>query len=151
MNDEKLIKICKNNKECFEGNEEVKILIELKNISNLSIKIFEFCPENYYLTNKKELDDNFNLEGLIASEEKQFTFNEASIVKSIKEFKFESITAKKRGIFFIEFIGDGMSSRVIIKKGKLLLLERLTLAGQVFTILDESLNICKVKNTFIIF
>jgi len=50
-------------------------------------------------------------------------------VKSIKELNFETITKKDRGVFIIELIGNGLSSRAIIKKGKLVLKEKLTVAG----------------------
>ena len=143
MNDEKLIKICNFNKDYFEDGEEIKLYVELKNIPILTIKIFEICPENYYLKNKFELDNKINLEGLIPSEEKVFNFNEPPIVKSIKEFKFEKISKQSQGVFIVELIGNGMNSRLIIKKGKLIILEKITLAGHKFTILDEKLEICK--------
>ena len=46
----------------------MKLNVELKNIPYLTIKIFEFCTENFYLKNSKEIDDSINLDGLIASE-----------------------------------------------------------------------------------
>lgn len=44
--------------------------MNVKNISNLTVKIFEINSENYYKKNNKEIDNLLNLEGLIASEEK---------------------------------------------------------------------------------
>lgn len=69
MNAERLISICKFNRQYFEDNEEVKLYIEIKNIQSLAIKVFELSAENYYLKNRKELDPNISLDGLIASEE----------------------------------------------------------------------------------
>lgn len=76
-----------------------------------------------------------------------FTFDHAPIVKTTKEFKFEKISGKKQGIFIIEFIGAGLSSRAIVKKGKLVVREKLTLAGHVFQILDENMTVCKGEKT----
>jgi hypothetical protein len=49
MKNEKLISICKYNKEHFEKDEDVVIYIEVKNIPQIKVKIFELVLENYYL------------------------------------------------------------------------------------------------------
>jgi hypothetical protein len=143
LNEEKLITICKYNRQYFKSDEEVKLFIEIKNIPVLLIKVFEFCPENYYQKNMKEIDSQINLDGLIASEEIVFNFNEPPVVKTIREFKFDKISQRKQGIFIVELLGNGISSRCIIRKGKLLVIQKGTLAGNLFTILDENLDICK--------
>jgi hypothetical protein len=73
-----------------------------------------------------------NLEGLIAAESNTFEYNEAPIVKSIKEFKFDSITNKEKGVFLIEFVGNGITSKALIRKGRLILKEKITVAGHAF-------------------
>jgi hypothetical protein len=72
------------------------------------------------------------LDGLVATEEHTFTYNKPPIVKHTEEFSFKSISMKKRGIFIIDFVGSGISSRAIIRKGKLILKEKLTADGHVF-------------------
>ena len=72
MTDEKLLTIGKFNKDYFEPEEPVSLTLEIKNVSFLTIKIFEISPENYYLTHQKEIDNKINLDGLIASDEKVF-------------------------------------------------------------------------------
>ena len=143
IQNEKMINICRFNKEFFSENEEVKLYVEIKNIPSLTIKIFELSAEDYYLTKKEEITGNINIDGLIANEEISIEFKESSQRKVIKEFKFDEITKKKQGVYVIEFVGFGYSSRAVIKKGKLLLIEKVSLAGQIFTILDENLEICK--------
>lgn len=69
------------------------------------------------------------------------------MIKGLKEFTFESISKKERGVFIIEFIGNGMTSRAIVKKGRLTLKEKLTAAGHVYQILDENLEICNGTRT----
>ena len=44
----------------------------------------------------------------------------------------------KAGIYVVDFIGNGQSSRALIRKGQLSHLVKTTSAGQVFTILDEN-------------
>lgn len=72
MTDERLITFCSYNKDYFKHGEDVKLFVEIKNISKITVKIFEFCSENYYLKNFKEIDKSINLDGLIATEETVF-------------------------------------------------------------------------------
>ena len=51
---------------------------------------------------------------------------------------FEFPKLNKRGVYVIDFIGNGKASRALIRKGKLRYLVRTSVAGQVFTVLDES-------------
>lgn len=106
--------------------------MELKNINQLTIKVFEVCTENYLLKNFSPVTDSINLDGLIASEQTEHIFNHPPVVKTVKEFTFDKITAKDKGVFIIEFIGNGITSRAIIRKGRLVLREKQTVAGHVF-------------------
>ena len=92
------------------------------------------------------MKSDINLDGIIPSEEKLFDFNESEIKKFKREFNFENITKEKRGIFIIEFIGSGLLSRAVIKKGNLCIKSQNTVAGHFITILDENLEICTSKN-----
>jgi hypothetical protein len=49
----------------------------------------------------------------------------------------------KVGLFIVEFIGNGMSGRAIIKKGSLSLIHKPGVAGHIAYILDENKEICK--------
>jgi hypothetical protein len=55
------------------------------------------------------------------------------------------------GLFIIEFIGNGMSSRAVIKKGSLSLIHMPTVNGHVAYILDENKQICKGTKTGLYF
>ena len=86
MNNEKLITICQYNKDFFEKNEDVAIFVEIKNVPQLKVKIFELILENFYVKNLKEIDNNINLDGLIACYEQSFDDNIAPIIKRTKAF-----------------------------------------------------------------
>ena len=49
------ITICKYNKTLFEINEDVVIDLDIKNVSNMSVSIYEINTENYYLQKKQPL------------------------------------------------------------------------------------------------
>ena len=72
----------------------------------------------------KKIDNSINLEGLIPSEQNEFKYNEPPVIKTEREFTFEKIAEKPKGIFIVEFVGNGLTSRAIIRKGGLYLRER---------------------------
>jgi hypothetical protein len=50
-------------------------------------------------------------------------------------------------VFIIEFVGNGLTSKAIIRKGRLTLKEKVTVAGHAIQILDEKLEILAGKRT----
>jgi len=135
------------NKKYFTGTDLIKLDVAIKNIPQINVKVFEFCPENYYLKENREIEGTMNLDGLITAEEYNHDFNEPTGKRLIKTFSFDSIQQKERGIFIIDMVGNGMSARAVIRKGKLSLLEKSNVAGQAFFIVDENKNICKGGRT----
>jgi len=149
-----LITICPHNKESFQLDEKVSIEVEIKNVQTLFVKIFEINTENYYYNKKTALNSSISLEGLIATYEEPFSFNEKPQRLFKRNFELDKIP-NKRGIYIVEFIGNGVSSRALIKKGGLSLVSRQTSFGKMVFILNESSEICKspvtgiwVKNSF---
>ena len=112
--------------------------MELKNIKILKIKIYKIEPEAYYLKQLKEIDDDFDLDGFIPNEEKTLEFNEPSMKKFEREVEFSNITSEENGIFFIDFIGGGLSARAIIRKGKIYLKKFNTIVGHSIIIYNEN-------------
>ena len=67
--------------------------------------------------------------------------------KILKEiFEFDELNGKV-GLFIIEFEGNGLMSRAVIKKGSLSLIHRSTASGHLAFIIDSSRKVCKSKNT----
>jgi hypothetical protein len=140
------ITICEHNKEKFLLDEKISLDVDIKNISTLFVKIFEINTENYYYNKKEALNSAISLEGLIATYEETYSFAEKPQKLIRRTFDFEKIP-NKRGIYIIEFIGNGYSSRAIIKKGGLSLVHRSTVNGKILFLLDENQKICKGTST----
>ena len=147
LSKEKVLLICDHNKRVFGQDEAISIFLEIKNIPKVTIKVFEFNPENYYKKEQKQLDNNINLDGLIATGEQTLVFDDAPFIKKVKEISFEENLTAKRGIFIIELMGSGLAARAIIKKGKLFARVRYTISGHEITILDENHDICQSEDT----
>lgn len=80
------------------------------------VKIFEFNTETYYKKTLQPFNTGVNLDGLIASIEKSFEYKTPSNKKFIEQYSFSELNGKV-GLFIVEFIGNGMSARAVIKKG----------------------------------
>ena len=98
----------------FKTGERVKLIVDLKNVSSLYIKVFEFNTLNYFKKTKNAFKTDVNLDGLIASKELTYEFTESPQIKHRNEFEF-SYLDNKVGIFIIELIANGYSSRATIK------------------------------------
>ena len=71
--------------------------------------------------------------------ELSFTYSQSSYIKHKELFKFPSLQ-NKRGIFVIDFIGNGKSSRALIRQGQLHYKEIVTCNGHVFSFYNENLD-----------
>ncbi|MCD4825088.1 MAG: hypothetical protein K8S55_10800 [Phycisphaerae bacterium] len=124
------------NKKIFSPDKEVVLGLDIKNVKKLIVKVYEINAYNYYREKSRELNTAINLDGLVANHEKVVEFKVPAIRRVRRTFRFDRL--KKRGVYVVEFIGNGKSSRALIRKGRLRFLERTGAAGQVFTVLDEA-------------
>eukprot|EP01084_Bolivina_argentea_P082797 149921_1 len=68
LKDETLIEFDKfKNPKYFNINEQVEIFVNVKNINDLTIKIFEMNTKSYYRDKEKQIETDMNLDGLNAS------------------------------------------------------------------------------------
>ncbi len=127
------------NPDQFEPEEKVNLELRLKNVKNLIVKVFEINTENYYRKHHVEIDTNVNLDGLVPNHEQTYQYDDDPALRIKRSFDFPKID--KRGVYIIDFIAGGKSSRALIRKGRLQLVGSITAAGQVFTVLDQNGNL----------
>ena len=58
------------------------------------------------------------------------------------EFSFKKLTECVRGVFILEFTGNGITSRAVIRKGGLSYIEQKTIAGHLLTLVQENNKVC---------
>ena len=138
--------ICDYNKETFKVNDEVELVLEIKNIQTLYVNIYEINTENYYYSNKKKFEDNISLDGIVPTYEDIFSYNDKPQLLTEKKISISKLP-KKRGLFVVEFIGNGHVSRAIIQRGNLRCIHKNTINGKVLYLLDEENQICKGEKT----
>ncbi|MDA0282714.1 MAG: hypothetical protein O3B86_05115 [Planctomycetota bacterium] len=113
----------------------------MKNVETLIVKVFEVKADNYYRDNLTEVDTDMNLDGLVANLESTEKYAEPPLRRVTRHFDFP--TLNQRGVYIIDFIGNGKSSRVLVRKGRLQFLVRTSTAGHVFTVLNDEKELVK--------
>lgn len=124
------------NREFFDLDDSVSLDLWVKNVETLIVKIFEVNTKSYYQRHQKEVNTDIDLDGLMANREQTFTYEEPPLRRVLRHFEFPELD--HRGIYVIDFIGSGKSSRAVLRKGRLRFIERAGAAGHVFTVLDEA-------------
>ena len=71
-----MIEFCESNREYFAKEETVAVHANLKNVQTLYVRVFQINTENYYKKRLAPFATDINLDGLIASEEKEFHFED---------------------------------------------------------------------------
>ena len=145
------ITICEHNKKEFKVDEDVKIDFDFKNVKEINLSIYEINTKNYYLEKKAPINSLINVEGIIASKSMDIKIEggENPFKRIRKTIEFDQIPKGKPGVYLIEILGNGFSSRIIIKKGRLNLISRNTSEGILCQIINEKNEIVKDDKTYL--
>ncbi len=120
----------------YRVGDPVAIDVDVKNVRKLLVKVFEISTFNYYRAMGHEVTASINLDGLVANHELAREYSENSLRLVRRHLELPELA--KPGVYVVELIGNGISSRAVIRKGQLHYTERLGSAGHVFTVRDES-------------
>ncbi|KAJ3039712.1 hypothetical protein HDV00_011944 [Rhizophlyctis rosea] len=117
----------------------VRISLRLKNVPSLVVQVFEVNTFAYHRDHEHTVSalQALDVSGLVPNREERFEFTEHAL--KLFETDFELVEASKsRGIWIVEFLGGGLRTRAVIRKGYLKFLERVTADGHMLTVVDES-------------
>ena len=129
------------NQKYFAVDEPVSLDLFVKNIDSLIVRVFEINTHNYYREHQREVNTDINLDGLVANAEDTIDYNERPLRRVRRHFEFPALS--RAGVYVVDFIGNGINSRLVVRKGQLRHLVRTTSGGQVFTIYDERHKLVK--------
>lgn len=124
-------------RERWAPGDEVTLDLHVKNVPQLLVRTFEINTEHVHRSTDAQISTSLNLDGLIANATETFTYAEPPIQQVRRTFRFPSLTGK-RGVWIIEFIGGGKSSRALIRKGLLRPVVEHTSAGTLVRVYDEA-------------
>ncbi|MCH2123741.1 MAG: hypothetical protein MK165_03055 [Pirellulaceae bacterium] len=123
------------NNKVFRTNDEVSLDLHVKNVSTLIVKVYNINADNYYRKQQREVNTDINLDGLVANWEATYEYDEPALRRVKRHFDFPDLD--RPGVYVVDFIGNGKSSRLVVRKGKLRYLVHTTSAGHEFTVLNE--------------
>ncbi|HEX5058019.1 MAG TPA: hypothetical protein VFV99_01610 [Kofleriaceae bacterium] len=126
---------CLHNPTRFAVDEPIILEADVKNVPELVVKVFRIDPLAYFQTNRKEISTDVDLDGLAASHELVLRYSEPPIRRVRRRIELPMCT--RGGSYVIDLIGNGMSSRAVIHKGRLRHVARIGAAGHAVTVVDE--------------
>jgi len=109
------------NPSLFKKSDWVRIIAEVKNTPEVFISIYEFNSENYYWKTMEPFKTSVDLEGLISQHQMKVQFENGNRLKKPHIFEFPQLD-NRIGLFVIDFVASGFSSRAVVKKGSLTLI-----------------------------
>lgn len=120
----------------YRAADPVTVELDVKNVPKLLVKLYRIDAFAYLVANGRPVDTSIDLDGVVANEERVVEYAEPPSRRVRRSFAFDAM--REPGTYVVEFVGNGMSSRAVIQKGRLSVLPRVGAAGHVFTVVDEN-------------
>ncbi len=130
------VRFAPHNPHHFDAQDEVALEVEVKNVDQLLVKIYEINLLNYYRSHTQAPGTDIDLDGLVPNQQRQLSFAQPAQRRHLERIEFAEFTG--RGTWVVDLLGGGQRSRAVIQKGRLTAFERMGDAGQVFEIVNES-------------
>ncbi|MEO8702010.1 MAG: hypothetical protein ABI867_18335, partial [Kofleriaceae bacterium] len=129
---------CLHNPTRFAADAPIVLEADLKNVPELVVKVFRIDPLAYFQHHRREVNTDLDLDGLAASHEVVLKLTDPPVRRVRRLIELPRELTARPGTYVIDLIGNGMSSRVVVQKGRLRHLVRIGAAGHVVTIVDET-------------
>lgn len=120
----------------YAPDAPVELQLAIKNVERLLVKVFDIDAYNYYRLMDREIGADIELDGLVANIERTIKFDSPPILRVNRTIELPELSSA--GTYVIELVGNGKTSRAVIRKGKLSFTQRRSSAGHAFRVFDES-------------
>lgn len=120
---------------------EVSLDVAVKNIEKLKIMVYEINTTGFYRQNLEQITTAIDLDGLVANRESEKSYSQPPMRRHVEKLTFPDIT--KPGVYIAELVGNGVSSRAVLRLGNLRYTERMGAAGHVFQIFDDERKLAR--------
>ncbi len=119
----------------FRGHDPVALEVDVKNVRTLVIKVFRIQALDALLRTGRDVELGIALDGLVANEERVETYDAPAMERVRRRIELPSLAGP--GVYVVELIGNGKSTRALIRKGNLRSVRRTGAAGHVLKVIDE--------------
>lgn len=134
------------NPQLFAPADDVALAVTIKNSPKLIVRVYELNALTFFLSQKRQLNTDLNLDGLIANTEKTLAFDDPAATNPFRRAARTIALPElkgKRGAWVVEVIGGGKSSRALIRKGQYDFVQEPGPAGDLITVIDENRAVVK--------
>ncbi len=128
------IEFARTNPKRLAANDTVTLGVDIKNVDRMLVKVFEIDPVAYFDRFGGPVNTSLDLDGLVANDSRVLEYDEPPMGRVRREIQIDALT--KPGTYVVELIGGGVSSRAVITKGSLQVLDRATPSGHSLLVLD---------------
>lgn len=135
------IELVPTNVEYLDEDGAVSLEVAVKNVKELMIRVYEINTTGYYRQNLSEITTAIELDGLVPNVSRAVKYEYEPMLRHEEKLAFPEI--KEPGVYVVELIGNGVSSRAVVRKGRMTFTERIGSAGHAFTLYDDAGRIVK--------
>lgn len=114
--------------------EPVRLDVELKNVSSLTVKIYEINTVVWHRQHDEPISTAIDLDGLIANHQLHFDYDHPPLRRHVETLDLPQLTGP--GVWVVDLFGGGIRSRALVEKGRLIAIERVTDAGHLIQVTD---------------
>eukprot|EP01083_Nonionella_stella_P301896 1038317_1 len=140
------------NAKSFGLKDAIQIFVNMKNVTDVTVKVFEINTKSYYRDKEQEIETDMNLDGLSASHEWVLSNKHIGLRNSYHKkqitIDFPKALNGTRGVYFVDVISNGRHARSVIKIGDIRFVSRVCEAGHVFQLLDEESKVIQNGSIF---
>ncbi len=120
----------------FGADDAVTLEVFVKNVPELQIKVFRIDALAYFQARGDLIDTSVDLDGMIAGDERTLRLDAPAIQRT--RVTLDLPACARAGTYVVELLGNGKSSRALIRKGALRHTGRVGAAGLMLSVFDET-------------
>ena len=129
------VRLAAENPTRLSDDEITELIVDVKNIQDLVVRIYEINTQSYYRTHDDPIDTDIDLDGLVATHEKSFAYTQPAVERHRETIRLDEVSG--RGVWIVDLVGKGRRARTLIRRGQLHHVDSESADGMVFTIIDE--------------
>ena len=126
----KELTILDKNKKRFDTKEDVVLKLKVKNVKRITAEVYELSTEKHHLSTESAISDTVSLDFIQPLKQ---VVKEVEVGTPYKEstvdFSLAGIIENKPSVYIVDFRGEGLTSRAVIRRGSIVALQKLTLTG----------------------
>lgn len=129
------LRLSADNPKQFSADEPTRLNVDVKNVQELVLRIYEINGPSYYRTHDKPIDTDIDLDGLVATHERKLAYNQPAVERHREQLELTELSG--RGVWIVDLVGKGLRARALIRRGAIDHISTTSADGMVFTIIDQ--------------